>query len=83
MNQNTLQQQQRSNIDINSTSEVKCDGCGNNVFNQGVFLRKVSALVNPDGRDGYLPIPTFYCTSCGAVNEEFVPKELKNKIQLS
>ncbi len=56
--------------------------CGNVTFNQGVFLRKVSALVNPDGRDAYLPIPTFTCTACGNVNDEFVPAELKNKIQL-
>jgi len=81
MNQNTLQP--RANIDVNSTTEVKCEACGNNVFNQGVLLRKVSALVNPDGRDGYLPIPTFYCTSCRSVNDEFIPKELKNTIKLA
>jgi uncharacterized Zn finger protein len=72
----------RGGIDVNQTSEVKCDQCGNNVFSQGVFLRKISALVSPEGRDGYLPIPTFHCTSCGAVNDEFVPAELKNKIKL-
>jgi len=72
-----------SGIDIKQTSEVTCTTCGNNVFAQGVFLRRVSALVSPQGRDGYLPVPTFYCTSCGAVNDEFVPAELKNKIQLT
>ena len=72
-----------SGIDIKQTSEVTCTTCGNNVFVQGVFLRRVSALVSPQGRDGYLPVPTFYCTSCGGVNDEFVPAELKNKIQLT
>ena len=46
-------------VDIKQTTEVKCDKCGNVTFNQGVFLRKVSALVNPEGRDAYLPVPTF------------------------
>jgi len=82
MNQTPLQAP-RGGIDVKQTTEVNCTNCGNTVFNQGVFLRKVSALINPDGRDGYLPIPTFYCVSCGSVNEEFVPKELQNKIQLS
>ena len=79
MNQTQLRGQ---GVDIKQTTEVKCDKCENVTFNQGMFLRKVSALVNPEGRDAYLPVPTFYCTSCGNVNEEFVPAELKNKIQL-
>lgn len=82
MNQTPLQVP-RSGIDVKQTTEVICDSCGNNVFSQGVFLRKVSALLNPDGKDGYLPIPTFYCTSCGSVNVEFIPMEFQNKIQLS
>ena len=69
-------------VDIKQTTEVKCDKCGNVTFNQGMFLRKVSAIVNPEGRDAYLPVPTFTCTACGNVNEEFVPAELKTKIQL-
>lgn len=79
---NNQNQQLPSGIDIKQTTEVTCTTCNNTVFSQGVFLRKVSALVSPQGRDGYLPIPTFYCTSCGNVNEEFIPAELKNKIQI-
>jgi len=45
-----------------------------------VKLKKLKHTIK--GRDAYLPIPTFYCTSCGNVNEEFIPAELKNKIQL-
>lgn len=78
----TTNQLRGPGVDVKQTTEVKCDKCENTTFNQGVFLRKVSALVNPEGRDAYLPIPTFYCTSCGNVNEEFIPAELKNKIQL-
>jgi hypothetical protein len=48
-----------------------------------MFLRKISALVSPEGRDGYIPIPMFHCTTCGAINDEFVPPELKNKIKLT
>lgn len=68
-------------LGIKDTTEVVCDKCGHNVFNHGLFLRKVSPLLSGTGKPSYLPIDNvaFYCVSCGAVNDEFIPAELKSK----
>jgi hypothetical protein len=69
-------------LSIKDTSEVVCDTCKGNVFNQGMFLRKVSSLLTGQPKDSYLPIDAFYCVKCHTVNDCFIPEELKNKIQL-
>lgn len=69
-------------LDITQTTEVKCDKCENVVFVEGMFMRRASALLTGAAKDAYVPIPTFYCASCGSVNDEFIPPELKSKIKL-
>ena len=63
--------QQQMNIDISQTSEMKCDKCENNTFKQTMMLRKVSAIVSPNGKETIVPSAVFACTKCGHVNEEF------------
>ena len=40
-----------------------CDG---EAFDQAIELRKVSALVSPNGKVGVVPVPFYYCLKCGA-----------------
>lgn len=63
------------NIPLDQTTAVICSECSGEVFVQGMFLRKASRVLTGNPTDGYLPIPTFFCANCGAVNEEFKPKE--------
>tara|TARA_R110000851_G_scaffold240186_1_gene392852 strand:- start:181 stop:420 length:240 start_codon:yes stop_codon:yes gene_type:complete len=63
-----MQQQQ---IDISKTSAVKCEKCENSTFKQSLLLRKLSALVAPDGRETLVPVQVFACEKCGHVNSEF------------
>ena len=65
------QGQPQMNIDISQTSEMKCDKCENNTFKQTMMLRKVSAIVSPNGRETIIPMAVFACEKCGHVNEEF------------
>ncbi len=67
------EQQQQINIDINQTTEVKCDECENDTFVAVTFLRKVSRLISPDGQDHLWPLETMACAKCGHVNKEFNP----------
>ena len=64
-------------ISLGDTKAIKCDVCGCEVFDQGVMLREVSALLTGTGQPGLLPIPVFICSKCGHVNEQFLPKELQ------
>ena len=65
------QGQQQMNIDISQTSEMKCDKCENLTFKQTMMLRKVSAIVSPNGRETIIPMAVFACEKCGHVNSEF------------
>ena len=55
--------QQTININPENLPEVKC-GCGCSIFVQGTQIRKVSALLSPEGKDSYLFIPVFVCKDC-------------------
>jgi hypothetical protein len=63
--------QQQMNVDISQTTEMKCEKCGNNTFKQTMMLRKLSAIVSPNGQETIIPVGVFACESCNHVNEEF------------
>lgn len=65
-------------ISLQDTTTVRCDKCGGAIFEQGMMLQEVSALMTGTGQPGLIPIPVFICSKCGHVNERFIPQELKN-----
>jgi len=71
------QQPTNLNISLEDTEALLCDKCGEDVFIEGMKIRKVSGILSGTGQPSYLPIPVFICNSCGHVNEEFLPKEVK------
>ena len=62
-------------IDVSQTTPVKCEICENQTFKQTLLLRKVSALVSPNGQEQYVPVAVFACEKCGHVNAEFEKME--------
>ena len=62
-------------IDITKTSAIKCEKCENQTFKQSLLLRKLSALVAPNGQEQIIPIGVFACEKCGHVNSEFEKME--------
>jgi len=65
--------QQQMNLDINNTTEIKCENCGNNTFRPIFFLRKLSRLISPDGNERLVPIDSLACLKCDHVNKDFSP----------
>ena len=63
--------QMQEQIDISKTSAVKCEACENQTFKQSLLLRKLSALVSPNGQETLVPVQVFACEKCGNVNSEF------------
>ena len=61
----------KKQIDISKTSAVKCEKCENPTFKQSLLLRKLSALVSPNGQETLVPVQVFACEKCGHVNSEF------------
>tara|TARA_Y100001963_G_C6546824_1_gene338051 strand:+ start:242 stop:463 length:222 start_codon:yes stop_codon:yes gene_type:complete len=63
--------QQRNPIDLSNTTDVECEQCGSTKFSLTFKIKKVSALVSPNGQEGYLPVQTYECASCGHINKDF------------
>ena len=68
--------QQQQEIDFSKTSEIKCEVCMNDTFEQSLLLRKLSALVSPTNQETIVPMAVFACQKCGHVNSEFRQSEL-------
>ena len=68
--------QQQLNIPLEKSTPLVCEECQNETFKQVFFLRTVSKFIAGTDQDGLIPIPSFACTSCGHVNNEFQPKNL-------
>ena len=67
--------QVQQTIDISQTTPLKCDKCENQTFKQTLLIRKMSALVSPNGQEQIIPIGVFACEKCGHVNSEFEKME--------
>ena len=63
--------QAQQTIDMSQTTPVKCESCENQTFKQTLLLRKLSALVSPNGQETLVPVQVFACVKCGNVNSEF------------
>lgn len=68
-------EQQQVHVDMTQTTEVKCDECNSDRFEQVVKMRRLSAILSPTGKEALIPMPVFACKNCGHVNEEFLPQE--------
>ncbi len=62
---------QQPSIDFSKTTEIKCEICLNDTFEQSLMLRKLSALVSPTNQETVVPVQVFDCKKCGHVNSEF------------
>ena len=71
-------QQPPQEIDISQTDTITCEKCGNASFIQSYFLKRVSALVSPTGKEAIVPIQVFACGNCGTI-----PKNMMSQIQPS
>ena len=59
-------------LDLNEADTITCKGCGNASFIQSFFLKRISALVSPTGKEAIVPIQVFSCGSCGEVPQKMI-----------
>ena len=62
-------------IDISKTDTIVCDECGNASFIQAFFLKKVSALVSPTGKEAIVPMQVFSCGNCGTIPKNMIDQQ--------
>jgi hypothetical protein len=75
------QQQLSMNVDIKNSTAIKSPD-GNQVFQEGVILRKVSRFITGTSEDGIIPIPVFFDVKTGKVLVELLPKELREEFEV-
>ena len=63
----------RQNVDLSNAIDIVCDACGSKQFREVAFIKRVSAIVSPTGKEMIVPVGTFACAGCGNVNKEFDP----------
>ncbi len=73
MSMQSAPQQVRQNVDLSNATDISCDNCKCVKFREVAFIKRVSALVSPTGKEAIVPVGTFACAECGHVNAEFDP----------
>ena len=60
-------------VDISKADTIVCENCGNASFIQAFFLKKISAVMSPTGKEAIVPMQVFSCGNCGTI-----PKNMTN-----
>lgn len=67
-----MQQPQRVSLEMmKNATEIKCEMCENDTFEEVIKLRKISKLLTGSQKDTLVPMPMFACKKCGHINKEF------------
>ena len=60
-------------LDLSQADTVLCEKCGNGLFIQSFFLKKISALMSPTGQEAIIPVQVYSCGNCGHINSKLNP----------
>ena len=59
-------------LDISKADTIQCQECGNASFIPSFFLKKISALMSPTGKEAIVPIQVYSCGNCGTVQQKML-----------
>ena len=62
-------------VDLSQATDVVCEKCENDTFKAILRIKRISALLSPNGRAGLIPLEMFACEKCGHVNDELNPEK--------
>ena len=48
--------QTNTKVDLSKAETLKCESCGNFSFIQSFFIKKVSAIMSPNGQEAIVPV---------------------------
>jgi uncharacterized Zn finger protein len=65
-----MRQKTSMNVDLNSAQDVKCPSCGHLYFKTLYRMKRLSALVSPNGQETFVPVQVLACDSCGEVVQD-------------
>ena len=59
-------------LDISKADTIQCEDCGIASFIPAFFLKKISALMSPTGKEAIVPIQVYSCGNCGVVPQKML-----------
>ena len=59
-------------VDLGQAETLQCEKCTNYLFITSFVLKKISALISPNGQEGIVPIQVYSCGNCGTVPKMFL-----------
>lgn len=68
------------NINLKNTQPITSPD-GNQIFAEGVILRKISRFVAGTEEDAIMPIPVFYDIKTGRILVDTLPKDLREEFE--
>ena len=60
-------QKKQVQVDLKQADTIKCSDCNNYLFITSFVLKKLSALMSPNGQEGIVPLQVYSCGNCGKV----------------
>lgn len=63
-----------STVNIADAPWQECN-CGGSIFTQATMIKRLSAIISPDGKEHLIPIDIYLCNKCGKI-PEFLTKEI-------
>ena len=60
---------QQVQVDLKQAETIKCNDCNNYLFITSFVLKRLSALVSPNGQEALIPVQVYSCGNCGKVAE--------------
>jgi len=71
----------KMNVDMNLATDIKCELCEGLAFRSCFLIKKLPALLSPNGQETIIPVETFACNSCGHINQQFMPTMIAEERQ--
>jgi ribosomal protein S27AE len=66
-------QQANVQVDLSQAETILCEQCQNGLFIASFFLKRISALVSPTGKEAIIPLQVYSCGNCGHINNKLNP----------
>ena len=59
-------------VDISKAETIVCENCGNASFIQAYYLKRISAVMSPTGKEAIVPMQVFSCGNCGTIPQNML-----------
>ena len=63
-------------VDLRDAETIKCNSCSNYLWITSYILKKLSAIVSPNGQEALIPVQVYSCGNCGQIAEGFLDEFL-------